>query len=237
MQQPNVHESSVLCNLRQLMQLEQERVAREQALHEAELQSQADARERREREIREEVARAEAEREAAALRARAAVELAACTETEREAALLRARLEAAAVERSRVAERERQLAQARTRGRMITVSCSVLAALGGALLAYLVATTREPVRPLERNSSSAEAERIAEQARELLALRQQLAASRSVKQPEASPSRLQPKVANTSHTRSQQPRAQRQHAHAGEQERAVTELDNLGSDADPISGL
>ena len=89
--QDTTSESSVAFNLRQLLQLEDERIAHERLAVRA-------AHEARER-ARSECERAE--REAAAQRARESAEEARRAADEREAALLRVRLEAAARERAR----------------------------------------------------------------------------------------------------------------------------------------
>jgi colicin import membrane protein len=189
------NESSVLFNLRQLMELEEARVQSEaEAARAAELASRE----------REAAARARTEREAAqAERARIEelrrVELdARRIEQEREAALLRVRLEAEARERaefSRLALERDQLAlqQARVSQRAgrpgaVTIALmAVAAAVIGAAAIYAANARTQLLATADRDRPPVSVSLFAHQARELAALRNQIAAMTAPRPAEVQP--------------------------------------------------
>jgi colicin import membrane protein len=164
------NESSVVFNLRQLMQLEEERVVHERLAAQAMREASTHAR----------VEREQRERQAAEQEVRHAAREAERLATEREAALLRVRLEAAAMERE---QRERLAEQhARELARLSGAGHRVRAWLFGLSLLCLVITAGAISLADRRIADARERARVAAsaadaRAREVGALRARLASA------------------------------------------------------------
>jgi colicin import membrane protein len=250
-------DSSVVFNLREIMNLEQERIAaeraaardereravREEQAREREAAARADAEQRAEREAQAEQVRAQ---EAAEQRARA----------QREESLLRIRLDAEArerLERERIAGEQARSVQAlaaqRTRKSALTVLLSVLCAgaICGAAYLALAPSLHDAIQ-----QKSVLARQAAERAAEIDALRRQLnqltaatarpagtAASRTPATPLIpSPSLVNAPPPHRAAARASHAAASSTHGTTEEAERDVLrDLDVTDSDYDPLTGI
>lgn len=226
-------DSSVAFNLRELIELEAERVQVEQERRIAREREQAE----RERSARQAVLAAESARRTKLERMRIEAEVAARAETERQARLLAIRLaaEAAAAD----AHRASQLAPAATvaperRSRVRTLVLCVLACALGAVVTAGVASGMS-----RRFALTDQAARLAHQTRELIELRRQLAALHAppVQRTQGAPIAATPPVPSPLpvHRPLPAPRTRTQRASLARRE--FVTLDTLGEGDDPIEGL
>jgi colicin import membrane protein len=232
-------ESSVLFNLRELMQLESQRAAAEDAQARQAAEAQQRAIEDAERALREAAAQREREREALLTRERAAAEAAEQAETERQAALLRVRLEAEVLERAlraqAAAEHAAELARlagiARS-SRRRSSSVAALLVLGCSVATLAVARNAESRVAAVRSEAEQTVRRLAAQAR---------APQRSA--PPATPlARETPTTAaavavSPARVVPDRPRKGRRNPRTTRQPEAPVDLDFGSNDSDPIGEL
>jgi hypothetical protein len=175
-------DSSVVFNLREIMNLEQERIAAERAAAQAERERAVREQQAREREaVLHAEAERVAEREAQAERVRAQEAAEQRARAQREESLLRIRLDAEArerLERERIAAEQGRAADAldarRVRKTALIVTLSALCAICAAAYFALAPSLRDAVQMLPARVPQAQKTLVERQAAELDALRRQL---------------------------------------------------------------